>query len=428
MARLLVLGTTRPELFDRRPGFPGSGAADRIDLRPLSTDAARDLAHALLDGVDLADEVREPILDRAGGNPLFVEEFIRLLRDRDLLVSIDGRLDLREGSTLPVPDSIQALLAARLDALPAAAKSVLTDAAVVGKTFWGGAVTTIGGRDQGETDEQLDLLAAREFVRVAPASSMADETEYAFWHVLVRDVAYGALPRAARASRHVAAARWIEERAGDRVEDVADVLAHHYTTALELSRALDDDVSTAALEAPARRFLLLAGERVLDLDVAAATALLERALALAPPGHPDRAAVLRRLGQAFNGAGRSKDAELAFEEALAAFRAANDVQAAADVLTRLSSTWRDLHDPRGWTAPSEIVSLLEDRGPSRQLAEALVLLAFALMDDRLAESLIAPRPRSRDGSGAPRYRPAGRSRVPGWSPGCSRHGPCDRRG
>jgi hypothetical protein len=129
---------------------------------------------------------------------------------------------------------------------------------------------------------------AREFIRIAPRSSMAGETEYAFWHVLVREVAYRALPRSARASRHLAVSRWIEARAGDRVEDVADVLAHHYSTALDLARAVGDDRQSSELEAPALRFLLLAGERALDLDVSAAVGLLERALALTPPGHPDR--------------------------------------------------------------------------------------------------------------------------------------------
>src|SRR5439155_20427180 len=102
-------------------------------------------------------------------------------------------------------------------------------------------------REWGLVVGQLDLLAVREFIRLAPRSSMARETEYAFWHALVRDVAYGALPRAARASRHVAAAAWIEARAGDRVEDVADVLAHHYSTALDLARAVGDDSQSSEL-------------------------------------------------------------------------------------------------------------------------------------------------------------------------------------
>ena len=196
---------------------------------------------------------------------------------------------------------------------------------------------------------------------------MADETEYAFWHVLVRDVAYAALPRAARASRHVAAAGWIEERAGDRVEDLADVLAHHYSTALDLARAVGDDAGAAAVEPLALRFLLMAGERAVELDVESALAVLERALALAPAGHPERPAALRRYGQALGASGRSNEAVLAYEEAIEGFRAVDDGAATAGVLGRLSSTWRDLDDARGWTSAWEEVEQLERLGPSWQL-------------------------------------------------------------
>ena len=216
---------------------------------------------------------------------------------------------------------------------------------------------------------------------------MAGETEYAFWHALVRDVAYGALPRAARASRHVATARWIEAQAGDRVEDVADVLAHHYSTALNLARAMGDGQSSE-LEAPALRFLLLAGERTLELDVAAATGLLDEALELAPPGHPERPRVLRRYGAAMNASGRAAMPLRRYEEALAGFRAAGDVRASADVLGTLSSTFRDIGDARGWTYPHEVVDLLEGLGPSWELADALIRLGFVLSaEGRLEESL-----------------------------------------
>jgi class 3 adenylate cyclase/tetratricopeptide (TPR) repeat protein len=387
---LFVIGTTRPELFEGRPAFPGAADAVRVDLRPLSVDAAGALATALLDGIEVASELLEPILDRAGGNPLFVEEFVRLLRDRDLLVTGDDRLVLREGAQLPVPESIQALLAARLDALPPESKSVLTDAAVVGTVFWAGAVAATGDLELSRVEAELELLAAHEFIRIAPRSSMAGETEYTFWHALVRDVAYGALPRSARAARHVAVASWIEERASDRVEDVADVLAHHYSTALDLARAVGDDAQSSELEGPALRFLVLAGERALDLDVSAAVGLLERALALSPPGHTDRPTVLRRYGAATNASGRTKDAIAAYEEALDGFRAAGDALATADVLMRLSSPLRDLSDARGWTYPRDAAELLAGLGPSWRQTDALITLGFALMaQDRIEEALVA---------------------------------------
>ncbi len=157
-------------------------------------------------------------------------------------------------------------------------------------------------------------------MRPARRSSIEGEAEYAFWHVLARDVAYGQLPRASRASRHVAAARWIESKAPERVEDLADVLAYHYATALELARAAGQTEQATELEAPALRFLSLAGERALGLDTAAALANLERALALAPAGHPERPEALARYGEAALQAGRYTESAEALQEAISSFR------------------------------------------------------------------------------------------------------------
>ena len=218
---------------------------------------------------------------------------MRLLRDRDLLERTGSSWQLRPGAEVPFPDSVQALIAARLDTLEPDAKSLLADAAVVGKVFWAGAVTQMGDRDAGTVIAMLRELSRKELVRPSRRSSMAGEAEYVFWHVLARDVAYNQLPRASRATRHVAAARWIESKTPDRVEDLADVLAYHYTAALDLAKAAGNADQAAELEAPALRFLTLAGERALGLDTAAALASFERALALTP----------RRTSAAGRGAG-----------------------------------------------------------------------------------------------------------------------------
>ena len=146
---------------------------------------------------------------------------------------------------------MQALIAARLDTLEPEAKSLLADAAVIGKVFWAGAVAAMGERDPQTVTTTLRELSRKELVRPPRHSSMAGEAEYAFWHVLARDVAYNQLPRASRATRHVAAAAWIESKAPERVEDLADVLAYHYATALELARAAGQTEQAAELEAPA---------------------------------------------------------------------------------------------------------------------------------------------------------------------------------
>jgi hypothetical protein len=174
---------------------------------------------------------------------------------------------VRRGSTwhvtgerdIPVPETVQAIIAARLDTLPPGRKAFLQDASVVGKVFWSGAVSAIGGVDEAAVRDGLHELARKELLRPARRSSMEGQAEYSFWHVLIREVAYGQIPRAERARRHEAAARWIEEISKDRVADHADFLAHHLTQALDLARATGATDGARRLEDPARRFLIMAG-------------------------------------------------------------------------------------------------------------------------------------------------------------------------
>ncbi len=369
---LLLIGTARPELLERHPLFPGN----KISLAPLSPAETSRLVAGLL-GAAVPSELAGPILERAEGNPLYAEEFVRLLRDRDLLDESKGTISLRPGAAVPLPDSIGALLAARLDTLPPDRKSLLADAAVVGKVFWAGAVAAMGGRDLDAVTDVLRELSRKELVRPARRSSFEGEAEYAFWHVLARDVAYNALPRASRAARHVAAARWIESKTPARVEDLADVLAYHYGTALELARADGQADEAAELAVPAFRFLSLAGERALGLDTDAAVANLDRALALAPAGHPERPAALLRFGEAAWHAGRYPEATAALEEAVTLFRTGGDLQAAGLAMNVLGRVMNDLGDPRAFTLPGEAVVLLEPLGPSPELVTLLAACASA---------------------------------------------------
>ena len=368
---LLVVETTRPDLFDRRPTLPGGGSATelRIDLAPLPPEDASELATSLFDATPLAPELAAPLLDRAGGNPLFVEEFVRLLVDRDLLVRTDAGLALREGAALPVPESIHAVLAARLDALPGEWKQILADASVVGNVFWDGAVAAIGKRDGTLVSEALAGLARREFVRRSERSSMAGEVEYAFWHALARDVAYGALPRTARAAKHTEAAGWIEAKAADRLEDVAEVLAHHYSTALELARAPDHAEEAGALADATFRFLTLAGERAMGLDMAAAVTFLSRAVELAPAGDPRRLDALVPYGRALSLAGRFTEAIDVLQEAIDGYLAADRLFDAGSAMLAISDARVFLGRP-GLTR--EVIALVEPLGPSMPLVTALV--------------------------------------------------------
>jgi len=373
---LLVVGTARPELFERHPDYAnGLRNTTHVNLAPLSEAETARLIAALLETTVIPAELQQPILDRADGNPLYAEEFVRLLRDKDLLIIKGASWELREGAEVPFPDSVQALIAARLDTLSADTKSMLADAAVIGKVFWADAIAQMGERDVPTVIETLRELSRKEIVRPARRSSIEGEAEYAFWHILSRDVSYGQLPRAVRASRHVAAARWIESRARERVEDLADVLAYHYSTALELARAAGQTEQATELETPALRFLTLAGERALGLDTSAALASLERALVLAAEGSPHRPEALALFGEAARQAGRHAEAAGALEEAVSSFRARGDLPAAVRTMAPLGFALLRLGDPRSLALPVEALALLEPLGPSPALVGALTEVA-----------------------------------------------------
>jgi predicted ATPase/class 3 adenylate cyclase len=367
---VLILCTARPELHEQHPAWAaGLRNATTINLAPLSDEETARLIGSLLERAVLPAETQQALLERAGGNPLYAEEFVRLLADRDLLSGTLGDVQL--------PDSVQALIAARLDTLSPERKSLLQDASVMGKLFWVGAVAEMGERDPREVELALHELARKELVRPARTSSMAGEAEYGFWHLLVRDVCYGQIPRAARAARHRAAAAWLERQAGERAEDLADVLAYHHLSALELVGAAAGAEQVQELEASAIRYLALAAERALALDVERAEASLAKALALAPAGHPERASLLERWAHAAQQQNRLQEARSALEEALALYREQDVSVAAGRVLTALASVLARLGDSRQEGVLAEALALLAALPPGPELVAAYAELAAA---------------------------------------------------
>ena len=169
---MILLIAARPELYERHPGWGGGKRNSvTISLAPLSdTDTAR-LVSSLVGRAVLPAETQAALLERAGGNPLYAEEFVRMLAEQ-------GAPD----PSTPLPETVQALIAARLDTLPAARKSLLQDAAVVGKVFWTGAVSAIGGVDEREVKEGMRELVRKELVRPARRASVEGQDELAFWH------------------------------------------------------------------------------------------------------------------------------------------------------------------------------------------------------------------------------------------------------
>jgi class 3 adenylate cyclase len=224
---LLMIGTARPELLDGRPTWGGGRRnASLLWLQPLSEDeAARLFDDALAEA--LPSELRNLVVQRAEGNPLFVEELIGTLIDRGNLKRVGESWKAeRLEANMDIPDSVQAVLAARIDMLPPLEKAALQAASVVGRLFWVGPV-----RELVDGEPDFGLLEERDFIRRRQGSSMAGEQEYAIKHALTREVAYTSLPKATRARLHAGFAAWLEHAGGGRDES-APLLAHHYAEAV----------------------------------------------------------------------------------------------------------------------------------------------------------------------------------------------------
>jgi class 3 adenylate cyclase/tetratricopeptide (TPR) repeat protein len=345
---LLIVCTTRPELLERRPDWGGGKRnAFTISLGPLGdADTARIVASALERSV-LPAETQAELLARADGNPLYAEQYARMLA---------------EGSgPETLPETVQGIIAARLDLLSAEEKSLLQDAAVVGRAFWPGALDA--------SQELLRSLLRKEFVRRERRSSVAGEEEYSFAHALVRDVAYGQIPRADRAAKHRAAASWIRTLPADRAADRAEMVAHHLGAALELAAAsgLADD----ELRSEAREAFFDAGARAASLNALGAAARhLSAAVELTADDDPGRPRVLLALGLVLAETDHAAALPV-LDEAATALDAAGDRTAAASAaIVGARTSWylglRDVADEHLLRA----MALLEHEPDSEVKAEA----------------------------------------------------------
>ena len=282
---------------------------------------------------------------------------------------------------LELPEPVQGIIAARLDTLSEHEKGLLQDAAVIGKVFWLGAVEAVDGVTRWQAEELLHALERKEFVRRSRASLVATETEYAFRHLLIRDIAYGQIARAARSQKHRRAAGWIESLG--RPEEQAEMLAHHYLQALELAEAAGLDSSQLA--EPARRALRDAGDRAAALYAAdTAVRFYEAAIRLWPDGDPERAKLLfRRAVPVGHHVGGGDPVRLA--EARGALLAAGEQATAAEAEMLIAQThWiagrRDLSDEHSRRS----LAILGDSPPSRSRAWVLARTATraSLIGDR----------------------------------------------
>ncbi len=298
---LLLVCPARPELTGRRPGWGGGKRNfSSIGLEPLSPADADRLVGFLLAVEDLPESVHRRILERAEGNPFFLEEIVRHLIDEGRIVRSGDRWRAAEdiGDVL-IPDTVQGVLAARIDLLAPPEKHALQSAAVVGRVFWPGPVRRLLNGEASALDASLGHLEERDLVLSRLSSSITGEPEFAFKHVLTRDVAYETIPRRERVPAHAAVARWLEETTGERWREYSELLAHHYDTAYRAAReGGGEGTVTAELRRKAFTYLMAAAEDARSkLASEKAYRLGESALSIAGDD-VDRARALAVMGQA----------------------------------------------------------------------------------------------------------------------------------
>src|ERR671915_147016 len=218
-APLLIVCLARDELLDRRPGWGGGRrSATQLILDPLGAADTESLVACLLPD---SGALVPAVVERSGGNPLFAEEMARRIAEEG-------------GHTAELPDTVQAVLAARLDALEPFERRLVQQAAVVGRTFWEGSLMPLARSEGRDLGRALTSLQEKDILAPGAEGRLAGERELAFKHVLIRDVAYGMLPKSVRARKHFEVGSFIEDRAGDRIDEVGPLLAEHYGRAAAL--------------------------------------------------------------------------------------------------------------------------------------------------------------------------------------------------
>jgi class 3 adenylate cyclase/tetratricopeptide (TPR) repeat protein len=289
-APVMQVCLARDELLERRPAWGTSRrTATSLFLDPLAPSDTRQLIGGLLREAGAEPEVLETLAERAEGNPLFAEEMVQRLAE-------EGSSKVAE-----LPDTVQGLLAARLDSLAPFERHLVAHAAVVGRTFWEGALAPVASAEGGDLQSALATLREKDIIVPADGGRLADEHELAFKHVLIRDVAYEMLPKAARARKHFEVGAFIERRAGERRHEVVALLAEHYGRAAALGEEVRlDAAELAPLRSKALQFLEAAGD--------AASSLYSNQEALA---HYEAAASISRGDPAEHARIREKQGDLA---------------------------------------------------------------------------------------------------------------------
>jgi class 3 adenylate cyclase len=375
---LYVLTLARPELADRR-GDWGAGKRNftSLYLEPLAEEAMDELLRGLAPG--LPEELRARIRERADGVPLYAVETVRMLVDRGLLKRSGEEYTVAAPvDDLEVPETLHALVAARLDGLPHEERRLLDDAAVLGKTFTARALSEISGRDEADVEPLLASLVRREVLGVQADPRSPERGQYGFLQALAQRVAYETLSRGERKARHVAVAEHLERSRGAEADEVVEVVAAHY---LDAYRADPQAADSEALRRRAHDHLRAAGDRAESLGARAeAERYFVQAGDLVDGG--ERAAVLARAGWAAWLDARGGPAAALLAEAVRLYEEGGDERAAAAVSARLAEIewFRGQGDDarvRIERAFSVLSAHEADESSARVAAEAARLAVFA---------------------------------------------------
>ncbi len=336
---VLLLVLARPDLLERRPAWMGGQrSATTLFLEPLAEGESRELVLGILGGRPAPQAFLDLVLERAEGNPLFIEEILRTLLEQGVLVEEGDRWALTvPPAQVAIPDSVQAVIAARIDALPPPEKQALQAAAVVGKDFWLGALRALAAEDH--VDEALQALIGKDMLAPKPRSTLLNEKEFTFRHMLIRDVAYRMLPKTQRWPKHVRFAEWLHRIAGDRQAEYADIIAYHWVQAVLLREDLGLPPEPRARE-QAIANLLVAAARAARL-YANTTALdhYTRALEMGPPPEQRLPALLGR-GEVWMLLGQHQRAREDFASVRALAREAGERRWEILALDRLGHSYR----------------------------------------------------------------------------------------
>ena len=393
---LLMIATARPELLEQHPGWGSRAHGATVPLQALSSEDAVRMLDMLLGG-KLPPGLREVVVTRSEGNPFFVEELIGTLIDRRLLERRNGSWELADlPSDFAVPDTVQAVVAARIDLLEPDEKEALQAASVIGRIFWAGPVYELvkGARPD------LGILEERDFVRRRPGSTIAGDREYAIKHALTREVAYATLPKGRRAHLHADFARWLE-RSGEAKDEHAPLLAHHYAEAV---RPEDVDLAWAGtageledLRSRALVWLRRAAQLAIGrFEIDEGLALLHRALLL-EPDEAARSGLWREVGRA----NRLKFDGESFWTAMQNSLEGSDRPTAADTYSQLAfvtatraAMWKRRPDRKlieGWIERALDLSGAETAARARALIARTFFDPEAFGEDAQAASELADR-------------------------------------